>query len=350
MGNPITGREIIVGLKKAATWRTAVACGANDGLLILSESMNEKREHLEDDSAGLAFVQRTDQGKIEASGGLEGYMRYEGIDLALALIMGAAGTPSQQAATTAYTNSYTLATALTGLFATLAMKKKSDIIHEYPSVKPSGFKLSGSMNAPVKFSLENMIANKLDIASSTNTSATMANVTYPDKGNRIIMNANTTFQINDEDGAAVGAGDKVYPSGFEFSFSRKMEADHVAGYEDVGEPDENGFPEATLTLDFPRYNDANHAFFTDFQAFTRKKMEIYFKGSVIESTYYYEFKITMPNMKLVDPEAAISGPGKIPTKLTFKLLGTDSAPTGMTGILLPFQIDVQNTRTTSPLT
>ena len=102
-------------------------------------------------------------------------------------------------------------------------------------------------------------------------------------------------------------------------------------------------------MKFPRYNDANHTFFTNWNADTRKKMEIYFKGALIESTYYYEFTITMPNLKVTNASAPISGPGKIPTDISFRLLGTDSAPTGMTGITKPFQIDIQNTRSTDPL-
>lgn len=348
MGTPLTGREILIGLKKAAAWRTAVAAGANDGVLILSETFKQTIEHHDDDSAGLPFIQRTDQGKIEASGGMEAYMRYEGLDPAIALIMGAAGTPSQQGVTAAYTNSYTLTTNLSGLFATLAMLKKSDKVFEYPSVKLHGFKLSGEMYAPLKLSLDG-IANQVDLASSTNTAATMASITYPDKGNRIIMNKDAHFRLNDESGDALDSGDAISPSSFEFGFNRPMEADLVAGNEDVDEPVGEGFPEITLTLNFPRYNDANHTFFTDWEALTRKKLEIYFKGSLIEDTYYYEFKLSFPNLKVIDPDAAISGPGKIPVSLTFKVLGTDSAPTGMTGITQPFQIDVQNKRTTDPL-
>lgn len=69
----------------------------------------------------------------------------------------------------------------------------------------------------------------------------------------------------------------------------------------------------------------------------------------MEDEYWYEFKISFPNLKVIDPEAAISGPGKMPVSLSFKVLGTDSAPAGMSGIMKPFQIDVQNTRTTDPL-
>ncbi|MBW2599942.1 MAG: hypothetical protein JRC60_07705 [Deltaproteobacteria bacterium] len=348
MGNPLTGREILVGLKKAATWRTAVACDANDGILILSESFKQTIEQIDDDSAGLAFLQRTDQGKITAGGGLEAYMRYEGLDVLLALIMGTAGVPAVQGATAAYTNSYVMANNLSGLFATLAMLKKSDKVFEYPSVKFHQFGLSGEMNAPVKITAEG-IANLLELASVTNTAATSANITYPDKGNRIIMNKDAHFWFNDESGDALDSTDAIFPSGFELSFNRPMEADLKAGNEDVDEPIEESFPEITLTLNFPRYNDANDAFFTDWEAMTRKKLEIYFKGALIEETYYYEFRLSFPNLKVIDPEAAISGPGKIPVSLSFKVLATDTAPTGMTGITKPFQIDVQNKRTTDPL-
>jgi len=348
MGTPITGREILIGLKKAATWGTAVVCGANDGILITSESLSQKIEELLDDSVGLAFIQRTDQGKIDVAGNIEAYLRYEGLDVALALIMGTAGTPSQQGESDAYTNSYVIADAMTGLFATVAIKKKSDKAWEFTSVKLHGFTLAAEMNLPAKLTL-NAIADQLTLASEANTTTTLADLTYPDKGNRIIMNADTTVEINDESGDAVDADDKVYPNSIELAFNRPAEGDHLPGSNYINEPADNDFPEPILTLNFPRYNDANHGFFEDWIADTRKKGEIYFKGAQIESTYYYEMKITMPNMKLIDPEAAIAGAGKIPSTLKFRLLGTDTAPTGMTGITKPFQIDIQNKRTTDPL-
>ena len=408
MGTPITGRETLIGLKKASGWRTAVACGANDGILILSETLKQTREHLDDDSAALPFIQRTDAGKITASGDITGYLRYDGLDAPIALAMGQAGTPTQQdipsdwVATTEYSlndlcspttpntyrykatvagtsaaseptwpttvgetvvdggvtwtcekppcyaNSYKLTTDLAGLFATIAILKKSDIVHEFPSSKINGFSISGEMGAPLQITVNNL-ANLLDLASTTNTAATMANITYPDKGNRIILNKACTFMINDESGAALAAGDKVYPASFEFSFNRPMEGGLVFGNDDIDEPAGTGFPEITLTLGFPQYNDANHQFFTDWDAYTRKKAELYFKGALIEGTSYYELKMTFPNLKVADPDAAVSGPGKIPASIPFKVLGTDTAPTGMTGITQPFQIDVQNSRSTDPL-
>jgi len=348
MGDPITGRELIIGLKKTAAWGTALACGATDGVLILSESIKQTIEDLADDSLGAYFHHQTDKGKRNVAGNLEAYMRYEGLDVALALIMGTAGVPTIQGATAAYINSYVMANEIYGLFATLAMLKKSDVVHEFPSIKLHGFTLSGEMYAPMKITL-NTLPDKLVTDSVINTAATMANVTYPDKSNRIIMNSDTTVKINDKSAIALADGDKVYPASFELTFNRPLEGDIVVGAEGIDEPIGTGFPEATLKLTFPKYDDANHDFFADWEAFTEKKAEIYLKGTLIEDTYYYDFKITMPNLKVTDVDTPAAGPGKIPNSLTFRLLGTDSAPLGMTGITKPFQIDVTNKRTTDPL-
>jgi len=414
MGTSLTGREIVVGLKKAATWRTAVACGASDGLLVLSETFKQTYAELLDDSLGSIWPKYVDHGGIDVPGGLEGYLRYEGIDLLLALAMGTAGVPSTPAGgTSARTNSYVLADNLVGIFATLAVLKKSNIVFEYPSTKIQGFKLSGEMNSPVKFS-SNGIANKQVLDSAVNTSVTIANVTYPDAENRVLLNSNSTFKITDKSGGVFANTDKVYPSSFEFNFNRPMSGDLIVSNDDIDEPGGTAFPETTLTLHFPRYDDTNHAFFADWSAETSKKMEIHFRGKIIdtnpvadtwavataytvgdvvqavspadfcykciiagtshaateptwpttlgetivdegvtwqvvEDDYYYGFDIIMPHLRVIDPDAAISGAGKIPMSLSFQLLGTDSAPTGMAGITNPFQLNIQNTRTTDPL-
>ena len=101
--------------------------------------------------------------------------------------------------------------------------------------------------------------------------------------------------------------------------------------------------------DAMEWDDTNHQYFVDWDAFTRKKMDISFQGALIGGTNYYGFTINFPNLKVKDPEALVSGAGKIPATVTFLCLGTDAAPTGMTGITKPFQFDIMNTRSTDPL-
>ena len=343
-----TGRETIIALKIAAAWHTAVACGAGDGLLITSDGMKATIGMELDDSAGQAWVEQADAGTMQAAGSLEGYLRYEGFDLALALICGVAGAPTLAGVTDAYTNSYKLATNIDGLFGTLAMLKLTDKVWEYPAAKLHGFKLSGEMNKPVKLTLD-IIADLLERASTNNTAVTMADVTVPDTENRVLMNKNTVFRINDRDAAALAGTDQIYPSKFDLTFNRPMSAEPVAGADGVEEPADDGFPVASISLNFPRYNNDNDALFADWEGSTSKKLDILFTGKVIETGFNYEFKLSFPHVKVENPEAAISGAGKIPLSLKLSVLGSKTAPLGMTGITQPFQIDVQNTRSTDPL-
>lgn len=347
MANEITGREFLIALKKAAAWHTPVACGAGDGLLILSDGIKVAIPTELDDSAGQEWITQADAGVKDIKGAVTAYMRYEGFDVALALIMGVAGVPSLAGAALAYSNTYSLASNITGLFATMAQKKLANKVWEFTSLKLHGFKLSAEMNKPVKLTLDG-IADTLDRTSATNDITSMAAVTMPDRENRIIMNKDTVVRINDQDGAALGAGDELYPSSIEFSFNRPMDAEPVAGQDGVDEPADNGFPIATLTMKFPRYNTANDAFFDDWDAFTSKKMDITFQGKLIEAGQYYQFKIPFPHVKVDNPEAPVSGPGKIPFSLSFQILAATAAPTGMTHTT-PFQIEVVNKCTTDPL-
>ncbi len=347
MSNEITGREVIIALKKAAVWHTPVACGVGDGVLILSDGIKVSTPMELDDSAGQEWITQADAGVKDIKGSLDAYMRYEGFDVALAMIMGTAGVPSLVGAALAYSNTYGLASSITGNFATMAQQKLSNKVWEFSSLKLHGFKLSAAMNKPVKLSLDG-IADKLDRASTTNTTATMAAVTMPDKENRIIMNKDTVVRINDQSGAALGSGDAVYPTSIEIAFNRPMDAQPVAGQDGVDEPADDGFPTATVSLKFPRYNTANDAYFDDWDAFTSKKMDITFTGRLIESGQNYMFKLSFPHVKIDNPEAPVSGAGKIPFSMNCKILAATAAPAGMSHFT-PLQIDIVNKRTTNPL-
>ncbi|MHB1350116.1 MAG: hypothetical protein ACYCYR_09610 [Desulfobulbaceae bacterium] len=347
MANEITGREVVVGFEKATTWHTPVACGAGDGMLIRSDGIKVTVATEPDDSAGQEWIQQADAGLQELKGQLKVYGRYRGLERQMALIMGTAGAPAQQGATAAYLHTLQLATNIIGKFGTLAQLKLSNKVWEYPSVKLHGFKLTAKMNKPVDIDFDT-IADKLDRASATNTTVTMANVTMPDVANRIIMNKDTVVRINDQSAAALDDTMKIYPSEIEISFNRPMDSEPVAGQEGVDEPTDNGFPVGTITMKFPRYNTANDAFFTDWDSFTSKKMDITFTGKTIESTYKYQWKFSFTHLKIDNPEAPVNGAGKIPFSLKFNVYGAAAAPTGM-AFTEPFQLAIISTLTTDPL-
>jgi hypothetical protein len=342
MGTTYTGREAIGAYKRGYVWGTAKECGANDGILYTNESFSMSIEQMQDNSNGLAYIQSADQGKINVTGDLTGFMRYEGWGDIIAAVMGATAVTDNS--DTSYQHAFTLDTTNDGKFGTLIFQKKSDLIFEYPSVKFHGLKFAGEMNAPVMITISG-IANKEEYASAINTTTTIASVTYRDNGNRVIVNASAYFRINDQSSGALSSSDNVYPASFEFNFNRPVAGEFLADQSIyINEPTCTGFPECTLTLTFPRYNDACATFFEDFNADTAKKIEIYFKGALIAGTHYFDMKIQIPNAKIVDPKSNVGGPDKIPHSLTFIGLGVASAPTGMSGVTTPFKLLLQNER------
>jgi hypothetical protein len=340
-----SGLEVRAALKKAVTWGTPVACGANDGVLLKGDSLKRAIESYPEDSLGQPFVTDRDQGEIKAEGGLEAYLRYDSLDLLIALVMGATGgAPTQQGATTAYAQKFTLADDLDGLFATVAVNKKVNVF-EYPSAKLTGFTIKGEMGKPVEVSFD-VLADDEDPASTTNDLTSFANVTYAETANRVLMSQGV-FRLNDESGAALGSGDEIKPSSFELTFKRPLEGAYIVGGDNrIDEPAMSGLPEVTLNLTFPRYTATTYL--TALGADTRKKMDIVFTGALIETPYNREFKLQFPHLALLNAEAA-TAEGQIEHPLEFSCLATDTAPAGMTGILKPFQVDVINKQSTDVL-
>jgi hypothetical protein len=340
-----SGLEIKAAVKKAAVWDTPVACGASNGVLLKGDTLKRTVESLVDNGLGQAFGKNMDQGEIKAEGALSAFLRYDGLDLLIALAMGATGgAPAQQGATTAYAQAFTLADLLDGLFSTIAINKKVNVF-EYTSAKITGFTLKGEMGKPLEIDFD-VIADDEDPASVTNDLTSFANVTYFETAHRVLMSQGE-FRINDRSGAALGAGDVIKPSSFELAFRRKLAGKYVAGGSNrIDEPLNEGLPEVTLKLTFPRYTATTYL--TALGADTRKKMDIVFTGAEIEAPYNREFKIQFPHLALTNAEAA-TAKGQIEHPLEFKCLATDTAPTGMAGILKPFQADVINRQSANVL-
>lgn len=349
-GTPLSGREMVIALKKATTWGTAVACGAGDGVLFTSFALKQTIDNLKDKAFGIKKIISSDPGKVAVAGSLVADLRYEGLDTIIALCMGTAGTPTEEGIGPAYTYTYKLADNITGLFATIAALKKSDVVFEYPACKIRGMKIAGKMNEALMITID-IMGDREVLNSTINTYTTMAAVTYPDEGHRIIMNMNQScyMRINDASGAALASGNEIAVSDFELSWAWAMEQIFSTKSQGGSEPLDNEFPTCALTLNLPQYNDENAQFFLDWDAATPKKIEICFKGPLIADTYFYQMIIDFPNALITDADAPPANPGRIPAKLTFDCRGCATAPTGMTGITNPFQISGINKRTTNPL-
>ncbi|MEW5911486.1 MAG: phage tail tube protein [Thermodesulfobacteriota bacterium] len=341
-----SGKEIKAAFKKASAWGTAAACASGDVLLITGEKINQSIEHLPDDSAGQAFHADRDRGLITCSGELSAYLRYQGLGVLLALALGAAGSPSAHGAS-GFDHQLRMAGDLDGLFGTLAVYKGFSV-HEFASAKVDGFTIEGQAGQPLTASFSLICDGRsINTDSGANTNATMAALSAPATGNRVLFRQGA-FMINDAEGDALDSGDVITPSRFSLSLRRGLAGDHLAGGEDkIAEPAHAAFPELSLSLEFPTYT--SDTYLSDLGSDARKKMRIDFIGGEIESGVNYAFSLIMPHVVITNAEAAVDGAGKIAHPISASLLATATQRSGMSGITGPLAIDLTNTRATDLL-
>lgn len=366
------GYEIVAGFKKATTWGTAVACGANDGIRILNEDITTTVEQVSDDSLNSTpYRQANDTGVQRNSGTFQVYGKYHGLDVLVAMALGQTnGAPvarkSGSGATVqyAYYNSYKLKDSLEGLFGTLAIDKQV-AVHEYDSVKIRKLTIEGKAGDRVTFTFE-VVGRKFSNDSTTNTSSTMANVTEPSP-RKYIMFGDGKFFMKTQSAGAINGDDQIYPSEFSITIDNKLGDGDVTSlnYPYIDEPVREDFMEVTGTITLPRYEGT-----TEENAFingTKMKMKFAFRGSAIGTgPYYYRFDIYMPQVQITDAGRKVAGAGKIGAPIEFVCTRADSAPDGMDGngnmsdlanwanesrgvITNPIEIEIVNVWKTDPL-
>lgn len=346
----VAGTELKFAIKKAAAWGTAVACGAGDGMLLLPTSVKRDAPLDVDDSLGQYFAKDGTPGAVTVGGDLPGYLRYDGCDLLIALFMGTAGIPTLHAGGAAsYDYVYDFAENIDGLFATFA-KDLKNYVSEVPSIKVAGLTIKGETGKPLQL-IAQVVGDNM-VQDGTNTTVTMNNVTISEVANRIQF-AQGVFRMNDRDAVALAAGDQIAPSSFELTASRKLSGTYGTyttgggnSQDLIDEPVNDGRPEFTLKLQFPKHTSATRL--AELGADTRKKMDVTFTGQIIEGAIPRLFKIELPHLQMksvdiVDEEGIIKEP------VEFAVHAASSAPAGMTGITAPFRISGTNQRSSDPL-
>lgn len=352
MSYGVAGVEIKAAFKKAATWDTALACGAGNGILILPSSLKKDAPVDVDDSLGTFFSKDGNLGAIKAEGNIPAYLRYDSLDVLLAFFMGVAGAPAKQGTTTAYAYTYKWLTAVDGFFGTFA-KYMKNYIEEHPSIKVSGITIKGEVGKPLQVIFDVISINKV-VDSTVNTLVTFANVTYSEQANRVLFSQGVC-RMNAQSEIALAVGDKIYPSSFELTAKRKLKGEYTGEYEFksggnvqemIDEPTNDGQPEIKLKLSFPRH--VGTSYLTILGGDTRQKMDMTFTGGLIATPYYRTFMLQFPHLQLINDDPADEA-GIIKEPLEFTVHGAVTAPLGMTDITDPFWITGINQLATNPL-
>ncbi len=332
----ISGRETVAGLVQGVAWGTAVAHGALEGLLLKTWGITPTREFNKDDSLGQGFIINQDKGKQSAAGAPTAYLRYRGLELFIALLMGNATVSAELTASQGdYRHDLKLTPATFGKFATLAANLKSDKRHEVPSAKIIGITITAETGNPVEVAFD-ILGN--DVV--TGSALVASTVTIPDTGNRVISDANHSLRINAQSGAglATDGSDDVLATKCVLTIKRSPEGEWVKGSIGMDEPDGGAHPEITLAVTLPRYDV--DTWYDAWVAETAQKARWKFTGAQIGTGELRTFEVWLPNMKLVEAEPDFTGPGKIPQELLFNVFDVTVAPTGFTSSEAELTADV----------
>ena len=349
------GKEVRAGFVQAAAWGTPGACGAGDELILQSESLSHENQISVDDSAGGGSAPwGQDVVGIACSGDLSTYLRWRGAhELFMAMVLGAAAAPVLVAGSTgAYKHVLTPAADNEGLFGTLAIDKGVSV-HEFGSLKPTGFTLEGEAGQPFKLTFPT-IADRLkrNTTGGTNNATTMAAVNPPNDPNgnphtdRVIFHQGV-IRLGPESGGALGVSNEVEPTRLSLGFTRDMAADFRNALASK-EPLENGYPDMSFGLSWPKYGD--DAYLDAYDAQTLYKAEIILTGAEIEAGFNFKVTYRLPNLKVKKAEGFnVSGPDRLKHDVEFALHKPKAETTGMEGLLLPMEVEIVSDRNTALL-
>lgn len=335
----IKAMEMRAALKRSYAWGQAVACAAGDGLVMLPHSIRKTRALYEHDEMGSWRPKSASHGGSAARGTLAAHMRYQGLDLLLALALGATGgAPVQQEGSGAHRQTFIPEGDIAGKFGTLAVDNGVNV-DEYPSVKPASMVMSGRMGGALRAGFE-CIASDLVVDSTVNTQASFEAVTPGATGPRVLMSEGI-FRMNAASGAALGPADTIRPSGFVLNFRRTLAGAYALGssVDTMDEPAGVGPMEISLMIELPRYTHESHI--ASFQALEPQKLEMVFTGPAIDEDHAYSLTLRFPSLAwrsaLVEPAT-----GVLSQRLEFVCLMADTAPAGMDGLTDPLELALIN--------
>jgi hypothetical protein len=325
-----------LGYKKASAWDTPVACGAGDGVEILpGESLAQNNVLLEDGSfIGQATPYHGDVGKEESGGSFSVNLKYQGLEVLLAHILGTAGAPTQQGTTAAYKHTLTVANDVEGKFGTLVVDRGFEV-HEYGNFKPNKFAISADADGQFLATEFTGLAHKRlnNGGTGTNNTTTIANVTFPTVRELIKFSQLKAYIDDVATVGALGAAHLVYIKGFSVDCERPVEGPVTTKYGTfIEEPLLSGYLNLNFKADFPalRSDDSVPTMLAAARTKTRQRCLLLLTGGTCDGAYAYEMRVWMPAVQFTLEGATAENAGVMPFSLNGRVWAHQgaSAPTG----------------------
>ncbi len=338
----VTGRQVALAFAKFGTNSWGVAASVTKGAYFSSDGgLKLDPNIIEDDAFGQVFIKTSDVGNIQAPNlKLQQQSRYD--DFGYILDACAMGSPaavvistSAAGQSTSWTHQFDLAQTLDGLGITLAMDKQV-YVEELTSAKVHGFMVEDA-NGGLMHTTYQLTGSKSKNDSSINTNSTVWGATFPALSNRMLKK-HGVFRMNANTGGALGSTDVVTAESIKFTYNRPQDESFPYGQDYIMEPADNGFPEISLEIDYPRMNTVSgNSLFAGLALGTAWKADWTFLGNYINSTDQYKALFQFPYLQVVEHQAPTAGAKQIKPKVKLKARLATTSPTGM-AFVNPFRL------------
>lgn len=346
----ISGSQTDIGIKIAPTWGTAVACGVGNRFSAeLTPNFNISELTARTIGSGAYMLSDVTRGNLIPTIAAVGDLGYRNNwDVVFAQFLGTAAVPTETTPSQAdYKHLLRFNSILNAKFLTLAFADTSTTTLEFPTcaTRTIGLKsttVPGYVEASAEF-----LAGMVNLSSATNTNATLAATTFTD-GELVACDFTDYYRHNAQSGAGLSSGDNYAITSFDFSLTRPQDCiPEIKGSAGNSAPSSSGYMDGTLTISVKDLVD--HAMYTVWSAETAYKLLLDIEGTQIGTGTNKTYQINIPRAKLVtEPTRAVTDPGTNALTLTWRLLYTATAPTGMTGMNYP-SLNITNGLATSLL-
>lgn len=313
-------------------WGSAANCNIpNAAIDYISEDFGfAVPELIDDQSVSRSWQGDPLRGNITVNGSVRCYLRYIGVERLLAYPLGSAAASLLE--TGVYLHKYTYTSNTFGKFASVCIDKHVST-HLYPSVKFTGFTITGQAGQPTELQTRGLGNNNIVPGPAPNN--TLASATYRSQGDHVLW-AQQSLLIAVKTGAApTSSTDRFMPASYELTFDA-AQAQHwvMNNSAEIIEPIPDAAPVANLRLTFPRYATApagtpGNSFATWGKANTALKLWLRGVGATLGATERRRINLYGMNAFVTSVVSNIANPQAIPQEVTLALKSTPSVPTGL---------------------
>ena len=321
-------RYYAAGTKRGTTWGTAVALGANQGVLITGDSGLKRNQKFDPYPAIDQIIPQ--DGILGPSDAVDltppVNLQYEmgPVGSWIAALYGTAGAPANGGEANVYLHTFTWANSVEKFF-TYAEERPGHI-WEVPSampykasIKPSGAQIAAGIA---------LRGNTMKDDSAINGANQMDVISYVNRTKFLNFTEGQFLMADQSSGALTANNDSVEISDFEVSLERSIDSVHIAGGINIAQPVEGDIPNCTLKVTLPRASNNNVDYFSSWEDMTAKKAKLTFTGPTAGNNSTYRVSFYFPRLMLNTPPD-VKLEGVIKNELTFSVLEAASTPTGM---------------------